>query len=94
LTELLLPLVKFPKGATSFFGSIGHDNFGEQLKQCAAADGVHAYYKEDPNTPTGTVALLKNGYSPLHGLTVWLLIVIQALVRCWYTGVSALWWRI
>lgn len=42
-------------GATSFFGCIGTDHFGAQLKQCAAADGVNAFYKEDPTTPTGQV---------------------------------------
>lgn len=40
-------------GATSFFGGIGVDDFGNQLKNCAAADGVNAFYKEDPDTPTG-----------------------------------------
>lgn len=43
-------------GATSFFGGIGVDDFGAQLKACAAADGVNAYYKEDPDTPTGACA--------------------------------------
>jgi sugar/nucleoside kinase (ribokinase family) len=44
-------------GATSFFGGIGVDDFGNQLKTCAAADGVNAFYKEDPDTPTGRQAV-------------------------------------
>lgn len=44
-------------GATSFFGGIGVDDFGNQLKNCAAADGVNAFYKEDPDTPTGRQAV-------------------------------------
>lgn len=46
------------KGATSFFGCIGKDAFGEELKKCAAEDGVDAFYKEDEEAATGTCAVL------------------------------------
>ncbi|EWM21385.1 adenosine kinase [Nannochloropsis gaditana] len=45
-------------GSTSFFGCIGKDDFGAELQNCAKADGVNAFYKEDPETPTGTCAVL------------------------------------
>jgi hypothetical protein len=39
--------------ATGFFGCVGKDAFGEQLKECAKTDGVDAHYKEDDEAPTG-----------------------------------------
>lgn len=39
--------------ATGFFGCIGKDAFGNQLKECAKADGVDAFYKEDEAEATG-----------------------------------------
>lgn len=45
-------------GATSYFGCIGTDEFGDQLKRCATEDGVNVNYMEDPETPTGTCAVL------------------------------------
>jgi adenosine kinase len=47
-----------PAGSTTYIGSIGKDAFGEQLKKCAAADGVNGHYFEDEKTPTGTCAVL------------------------------------
>lgn len=41
-----------------FIGCIGKDENGERLKSIATSDGVRVLYKEDPNTPTGTCAVL------------------------------------
>ena len=45
-------------GATSYFGCVGTDEFGDQLKRCATEDGVNVHYMEDPTTPTGVCAVL------------------------------------
>jgi len=37
---------------------VGKDAFGEQLRAAAAGDGVAVHYLEDPETPTGTCAVL------------------------------------
>jgi adenosine kinase len=42
----------------AFIGCIGKDANGERLKAIATSDGVAALYKEDPETPTGTCAVL------------------------------------
>lgn len=49
------------KGATSFIGSVGKDDAGKRLGECATADGVAVHYHEDAETPTGKckVHLLK-----------------------------------
>jgi sugar/nucleoside kinase (ribokinase family) len=47
-------------GSTSYIGCVGKDKFGEQLKNCAEADGVAVHYLEDAETPTGTCAVLIN----------------------------------
>lgn len=41
--------------ATGFFGCIGKDAFGNELKECAKADGVDAFYKEDEAEATGAL---------------------------------------
>jgi adenosine kinase len=46
------------KGNCAFFGCVGADAYGEQLKKAAAADGVDAIYMVDPNAQTGTCAVL------------------------------------
>lgn len=92
-------------GATSFFGCIGTDKFGAQLKQCAAADGVNAFYKEDPTTPTGGYIpyrhkqwiVLEGKVTDLSAMAVLpqhQLLCSQAHVQCWFTGVRGLWWLI
>lgn len=45
-------------GATAYIGSVGKDDYAKQLGDCAKADAVSTYYSEDPNTPTGTCAVL------------------------------------
>lgn len=45
-------------GLTAYMGCIGKDEFGQQLKDCAKADGVVVHYMEDSETPTGTCAVL------------------------------------
>jgi len=47
-------------GATSFFGAVGKDAFGETLEKYAAADGVLVSYQKNPSVPTGTCAVLIN----------------------------------
>lgn len=48
-------------GATSYFGAIGTDAFGETLERCASEDGVHVAYQKHSSTPTGTCAVLIHG---------------------------------
>ncbi|KAK1738213.1 adenosine kinase [Skeletonema marinoi] len=45
-------------GQTAYFGCVGNDSFGNQLEECAAADGVKVHYMKDESTPTGTCAVL------------------------------------
>jgi adenosine kinase len=45
-------------GASSFFGCVGKDKFGDELAAAAKADGVNAQYMVDDTTPTGTCAVL------------------------------------
>jgi len=45
---------------TAFMGSVGSDDFGKQLEDCAAEDGVLVHYMKD-SEPTGTCAVLVNG---------------------------------
>lgn len=44
--------------ATSYFGCVGKDAFGESLYNCATADGVNVMYHQDEATPTGVCACL------------------------------------
>lgn len=48
------------QGLTGFMGAIGADDFGAKLAACAKEDGVEAHYFVDPETPTGTCAVLVN----------------------------------
>ncbi|CAM9153394.1 unnamed protein product [Phaeothamnion confervicola] len=48
-------------GATAYMGCVGADVFGDQLAECAAADGVITHYQRDAETPTGTCAVLVHG---------------------------------
>lgn len=50
-------------GATSYFGAIGKDAFGEQMTAKAQADGVNVQYFQNEEVPTGTCGVLitKNG---------------------------------
>jgi adenosine kinase len=45
-------------GATSYIGCIGNDNFGEQLRKSATADGVNVCYQVDSEAATGTCGVL------------------------------------
>ena len=54
-------LVLQTPGATGFFGCIGKDDFGKELKECVAADGVNAFYKEDDEAPTGACMCARRG---------------------------------
>lgn len=45
-------------GTTAYTGCIGDDAFGKRLEMCASADGVFTFYMKDPETPTGTCAVL------------------------------------
>lgn len=46
--------------STGFMGAIGADAFGEKLGACTKKDGVETHYFVDPETPTGTCAVLVN----------------------------------
>jgi adenosine kinase len=48
-------------GSTGYMGAIGNDEFGQTLEKCAEKDGVRAHYMKNPETPTGTCAVLVNG---------------------------------
>ncbi|KAL6051595.1 Adenosine kinase [Balamuthia mandrillaris] len=45
-------------GASRYIGCIGKDKFGETLRAAAEKDGLDVHYLEDPDTPTGTCAVL------------------------------------
>ena len=47
--------------ATSYFGAIGDDTFGEKMTACCKADNVNAQYFVNPEVATGTCAVLING---------------------------------
>jgi len=47
--------------ATSFMGCIGSDEFGAQLTEAAAKDGVDTHYQLCADQPTGTCAVLVKG---------------------------------
>lgn len=44
--------------STAYIGCVGKDKFGQQLRDGASGDGVAVHYLEDPDTPTGTCAVL------------------------------------
>lgn len=43
--------------ASSFFGAIGQDEFGQKMKDCVSADHVNGRFLELDDTPTGTCAV-------------------------------------
>jgi len=45
----------------SYAGSIGKDEFGQKLKEAAAADGLNTLYLENEGVATGTCAVLISG---------------------------------
>nr|CCA20212.1 adenosine kinase putative [Albugo laibachii Nc14] len=47
--------------ATTFMGSIGNDEHGRILKECAERDGVRTHYLVQDTTPTGTCAVCVKG---------------------------------
>lgn len=49
------------KGATSFFGAIGDDDFGKTMTTYCRADDVNVQYYVNPEVPTGCCAVLING---------------------------------
>merc|ERR1712008_222564 len=44
-----------------YIGCVGTDQFGKQLEECGAADGVKVHYMKDESAPTGTCAVLVKG---------------------------------
>jgi adenosine kinase len=44
-------------GATAYIGSVGDDEYAQQLAKSANADGVQVHYHVDRDTPTGTCAV-------------------------------------
>ncbi|CAI4228443.1 unnamed protein product [Auanema sp. JU1783] len=46
---------------TTFFGAIGQDNYGDQLKSKAVEAGVNVQYQINPTVKTGTCAALITG---------------------------------
>jgi len=47
-------------GATSYFGAVGVDTYGEVLEKCALEEGVQVHYQKNPSESTGTCAVLVN----------------------------------
>jgi adenosine kinase len=47
-------------GATSYFGAIGSDDYGNTLEKCAIEDGVNVAYQKNATVATGTCAVLVN----------------------------------
>lgn len=47
--------------ATSYFGAIGDDDFGKKMALCCSEDGVNVQYFVNPETPTGTCAVVITG---------------------------------
>lgn len=50
-------------GATGFFGCVGNDQYGQQMREEATSDGVNVLYQVDPDQPTGTCAVLITGHA-------------------------------
>jgi len=50
-------MLQCPK-VTAYIGSIGKDDNGNKLKEVAEKEGITTHYWRDPNTPTGTCAVL------------------------------------
>ena len=46
------------KEATSYFGCVGNDEYGKQMKDKAVSDGVNVQYMVTEDAPTGTCAVL------------------------------------
>ena len=51
-------MLKDKPGMAAFMGSVGDDDYGKQLEDCASRDGVCVHYMKDPTAPTGTCAAL------------------------------------
>merc|ERR550514_778964 len=49
------------KGATSYLGCIGEDDYSKTMKEVVGKDGVNAPYMVDDKTPTGTCAVCITG---------------------------------
>lgn len=47
--------------ATSYFGAIGDDDFGKRMTSCCEEDNVNVQYYVNPDTPTGTCAVVITG---------------------------------
>lgn len=50
-------MLKVP-GATSYFGSVGDDEYSQQMRTKAGQDGVNVQYQVVSTHPTGTCAVL------------------------------------
>lgn len=48
--------------ATSYFGAVGDDDFGKKMTSCCQEDGVNVQYLVNPETPTGTCAVVITGH--------------------------------
>jgi adenosine kinase len=46
------------KGATTYLGCVGTDEYGRRLREETKKEGVLAHYQETPEHPTGTCAVL------------------------------------
>eukprot|EP00468_Gymnochlora_sp_CCMP2014_P008700 CAMPEP_0167752578 /NCGR_PEP_ID=MMETSP0110_2-20121227/7219_1 /TAXON_ID=629695 /ORGANISM="Gymnochlora sp., Strain CCMP2014" /LENGTH=352 /DNA_ID=CAMNT_0007638215 /DNA_START=39 /DNA_END=1097 /DNA_ORIENTATION=- len=46
------------KGASSYIGCVGTDDYSKKMSECASADGVTPVFMKDKDTPTGTCACL------------------------------------
>lgn len=57
MTCMYTCIYKQSPDATGFFGCVGKDAFGNELKECVKADGVNAFYKEDDEAPTGAFSV-------------------------------------
>ncbi|CDF32837.1 probable adenosine kinase [Chondrus crispus] len=53
-------LLQSPR-ATSYFGAIGSDAFGDTMTACCQADGVNVHYFVNASLPTGTCAVVITG---------------------------------
>ncbi len=51
-----------PANSTTYFGSVGKDNYAKIMKDAAKKDGVRVMYQEDA-APTGTCAVLITGHN-------------------------------
>ena len=49
------------KGAVSYIGCVGNDDYAKKMRKVAEEAGVNVMYMEDPAAPTGTCAVCIKG---------------------------------